>query len=298
MTHPEQQYLDLIRTLLNNGDPRGDRTGVGTHAIFGYQMRFNLADGFPAFTTKRVFWKTAFKEMLWMLSGDTNIRTLLAQNVHIWTDWPLRRYRDSTGSDITQSAFERRILEDAQFAEKWGDLGPVYGKQWRRWKTYDGQEVDQVSEVLNLLRNNPSSRRILWEGWNVAELDRMALPPCHKTYQFFVNHSNQRLSGACIQRSADAGIGLPFNIVNLALVTTLLALHSGYTPGEIIWFGLDTHLYSNHINLARELLKRTPRPFPTLLINRQAESLFEYTVDDFALQGYDPHPHIKAPIAV
>jgi len=183
--HPEQQYLDLLQLLIDCGDSRIDRTGVGTRAVFGHQMRFNLADGFPVFTTKQVYWKTAFKEILWMLSGGDNIRELLQQNVKIWTDWPLKKYREANNVDISQQDFETKILADTAFAKKWGALGPVYGKQWRSWKAADGREIDQVQQVIDDLKNNPTSRRIIWDGWNVAELENMALPPCHKHYQFF-----------------------------------------------------------------------------------------------------------------
>ncbi len=295
--HPEQQYLDLLEALIERGDERVDRTGVGTKALFGYEMRFDLGAGFPVFTTKRVFWKTAFKEMLWMLSGGSNIRELLQQKVRIWTDWPLKRYREATQSEISQEAFEQRILEDAEFAEQWGDLGPVYGKQWRRWRTDGGQEIDQVQQVLEQIRENPTSRRILWDGWNVAELDDMALPPCHKHYQFFVTEDG-RLSGALIQRSADSFLGLAWNVANLGLITTLLAEQTNLRPGEAVWYGLDVHLYLNHIEQAREQLAREPRPLPRLSIARRAPSLFDYRIDDFELLGYDPHPHISAPVAV
>lgn len=295
--HPEEQYLNLLRDLMKRGDERVDRTGVGTRALFGVEMRFDLADGFPIFTTKRVYWKTAFKEILWMLAGGSNIRELLEQNVRIWSDWPLRRYRDETGEDVSQDEFERRVLEDDAFAAKWGDLGPVYGKQWRRWSTADGREIDQVQYVIDELRNNPTNRRILWDGWNVAELEDMALPPCHKHYQFFVS-SDGRLSGAVIQRSADSFLGLAWNVCNLALVTTLLAQQCDLEPGEIVWYGLDVHLYLNHIEQAAEQVTRTPRPFPTLTLKRRAETLFDYTIDDIEVAGYDPHPAISAPVAV
>ena len=295
--HPEQQYLTLLRTLIERGDERVDRTGVGTRALFGYEMRFDLDAGFPVFTTKKVFWKTAFKEMLWMLSGGSNIRELLQENVRIWTDWPLKNYRDTTGDDISQKDFEERVLDDPQFAAKWGDLGPVYGKQWRCWRTEDGREIDQVQWVVDELKRNPNCRRILWDGWNVGELDQMALPPCHKQYQFFVSSDN-RLSGALIQRSADSFLGLAWNVANLALVTTLLAEQTGLKPGEIVWFGLDVHLYVNHMTQAREQLSREPRPFPQLHIARKPDSLFDYGIGDFHLEGYDPHPHIAAPVAV
>ncbi|MCH9829609.1 MAG: thymidylate synthase [Gammaproteobacteria bacterium] len=295
--HPEQQYLELLRRLIAGGDFRLDRTGVGTRALFGYEMRFDLAQGFPAFTTKRVYWKTAFKEMLWMLSGGRNIRELLQQNVRIWTDWPLRRYREETDDHLTQTEFEQRIVADADFAARWGDLGPVYGAQWRHWKTSDGGEIDQVTEVLRLLKQNPFSRRIIWDGWNVAELDQMALPPCHKQYQFFVS-SDGRLSGACIQRSVDSLLGLPFNIANLALVTHLLAEQSGYRVGEVVWYGLDVHLYSNHLEQARTQLERQPRTFPSLNIRPGVTSLFDYRIEDLDLVDYDPHPAISAEVAV
>ena len=298
MRHPEHQYLDLLHKILEEGDERIDRTGVGTKAIFGAQMRFNLQDGFPVFTTKKVFWKTAFKEILWMLSGSSSLRDLLRQNVSIWTDWPLKRYREATGDLIAQKDFEKRILGDAEFNEKWGDLGPIYGKQWRHWKTADGREIDQVQQVIDLIKTNPSSRRILWDGWNVGELDQMALPPCHKHYQFFVNHKSGTLNGSCVQRSVDGYLGLVWNIANLALVTHLLAEQTGYKPGEIVWFGLDTHLYLNHLEAAQLQLTREPRRFPKLIIKRKPDSLFDYTIDDFELDGYDPHPAIKAEVAV
>ena len=258
----------------------------------------NLEEGFPVFTTKRIFWKTAFKEMLWMLSGGTNIRELLEQNVKIWTAWPLEKFRNTTGEDISQKEFEKRILEDQVFAERWGDLGPVYGKQWRRWATQDGREIDQVQLVIDKIRNEPFGRRILWDGWNVGEIEDMALPPCHKHYQFFVKPKGNKLCGAIIQRSADSFLGLPWNIANLALVTTIIAEQTNLQPGEIIWYGLDVHLYLNHITQAREQVLRDPRQFPTLKVKRHAATLFDYRIDDFELENYDPHPHIPAPMAV
>jgi thymidylate synthase len=297
-THPEYQYLELLEALLTRGDLRQDRTGVGTRALFGYTLRFDLAEGFPVFTTKQIFWKTAFKEMLWMLSGGRNIRELLEQNVRIWTDWPLKHYLQATGESISQADFERRILEEPGFAQAWGDLGPVYGWQWRRWKAADGREIDQIAELIEGLKNNPASRRLLFEGWNVGELDAMALPPCHKTYQFFVSGETGRLSAALMQRSADAYLGLGWNIANLALLTHLLAEQCGYEPGEIVWFGCDVHLYLNHQDQAHTQIARDPRPLPRLRIRRRAASLFDYRIDDFELDGYDPHPHIPAEVAV
>lgn len=293
----EHDYLELLRRLIEQGDERIDRTGVGTRALFGQTLRFDLAEGFPALTTKQLFWRTAFKEMLWMLGGGTNIRPLLKQNVRIWTDWPLRKYREASGEPVTQEEFERRIVEDEDFAARWGELGPVYGKQWRRWRSADGREIDQIERLLDELRANPGSRRLLFDGWNVGELDQMALPPCHKHYQFFVS-GDGRLSGGMVQRSADCFLGLPFNLANLALLTHLLAEQTGYRPGEIVWFGFDVHLYLNHIAQARLQLEREPRPWPRLLVKRRPASLFDYTIDDFDLAGYDPHPPIAADVAV
>lgn len=293
----------MLRLILETGSERVDRTGVGTKAIFGHTLRFDLAAGFPVFTTKRVYWQTAFKEMLWMLSGGHNIRELVAQNVHIWSDWPYKKYLEaqpqgSADKSISMTEFEQRVLASEDFAAKWGDLGPVYGKQWRRWRTADGEEIDQVSQVIQMLKHNPASRRILFDGWNVAELQQMALPPCHKHYQFFVEPNTNKLSGALVQRSADGFLGLPFNIANLAFLTSLLAQQTGYELGEIVWFGMDVHLYLNHIEQVNAQLQRQPRAFPTLQIKRQPASLYDYTIDDFALVGYDPHPPISAPVAV
>lgn len=298
MQHPEQQYLDLLRRIMVEGDERIDRTGVGTKAVFGAQMRFDLAAGFPALTTKRVYWKTAFKEILWMLSGSTSLRALLDQNVKIWTDWPLKKFRDATGEAISQEAFEQRILNDDAFDRQWGDLGPIYGKQWRRWKTADGREIDQVQQVIDLLKTNPSSRRIIWDGWNVGELDQMALPPCHKHYQFYVNQRQETLSCALVSRSQDALLGTPFNLVNTALITHMLAEQTGYRPGEVVWMGLDTHIYLNHFEAVQTQLARTPRTLPQLVIKRRPASFFDYKIGDFDLEGYDPHPAIKADVAV
>ena len=295
--HPEYQYLDLLQELLDHGDKRMDRTGVGTLALFGREMRFDLTEDFPILTTKRVYWKTAFKEMLWMLSGGTNIRELLEQNVHIWTDWPLARYRRETGEDVTREEFETRVLGDQEFADRWGDLGPVYGKQWRSWRTSDGREIDQLEQVVEEIRTNPTSRRIIWEGWNVGELDQMALPPCHKHYQVFVTCEG-KLSLAMVQRSCDYMAGYSFNQVSLSLLAYLLAKETDLEPGEIVWFGMDVHLYLNHMEQAKEQLSREPRAFPKLKIKRKAASLFDYRIEDFELVGYNPYPPIALPIAV
>ena len=233
-----------------------------------------------------------------MLAGGDNIRQLLEQNVKIWTDWPLKRFLESTGSDITQEAFEQRILNDDAFAEQWGQLGPVYGKQWREWPAADGGKIDQVQRVLDDLKNNPTSRRILWDGWNVAELDKMALPPCHKHYQFYVNQQNGTLSGAMVQRSADAFLGLAWNIANLALVTHLIARQTGYKPGEIVWFGMDVHLYMNHIEQAKTQIARSPKAMPALEIDPSVSSLFDYRIEHLELVDYHPHDAIAGAVAV
>jgi thymidylate synthase len=304
--HPEQQYLDLVRRCWAEGDERRDRTGVGTRALFGELMRFSLADDVvPLLTTKRVAWKAAVRELIWFLSGDTNIRPLVAQGVHIWTDWPLDRYRRETGEAIDRDAFERRIVEDDVFAARWGDLGPVYGAQWTRWRRFEpagdglfreGEPVNQIAGLIAALRSNPSSRRLLFTGWNVAELPGMALPPCHMTYQFFV--AGGRLSCALYQRSCDIGLGLPFNLFEAAVLTRMVAQQCDLDAGELVWFGADVHLYLNHDALVEGLLARAPRPLPRLLLLRRPPTIFDYGFEDFAINGYDPHPHIAAPVAV
>ncbi|MFC3097651.1 thymidylate synthase [Alteraurantiacibacter palmitatis] len=304
--HFEWQYLDLMRRIWAEGDERIDRTGVGTRAIFGTQLRFDLSDGrIPLLTTKRVFWKAAAREMLWFLTGDTNIRPLLQQGVTIWSDWPLAKYRKATGDDIAQGDFEARIVADEAFAKQWGDLGPVYGKQWVDWPTYQygpdgkytrGPGINQVAQVVESLRSNPGSRRHIIEGWNVAELDRMALPPCHKTYQFHV--SGNRLSCILYQRSCDVALGLPFNLVGATILTRMMAAQTGYEPGELVWMGGDTHLYLNHAHLVEEQLSREPSGQPTLHLLRQPDSIFGYRADDFEVRDYAPQGVIRAPVAV
>ena len=302
--HPEYQYLDIVEHLLEKGDRRLDRTGVGTFSMFGVMMRFDLSDGtFPVYTTKRVFWKTAVKEMLWFLTGQTNIQSLLRENVRIWTDWPLDKYRRATGEQISQEAFEARILADDDFARVWGDLGPVYGKQWRRWRDADGKEHDQVATVIETLETNPASRRMVFHAWNVAELDQMALHPCHMTYQFHVSgigggQEKPKLSLLVGQRSNDIGLGNPFNICQQAALLAMVAQQVDMTPGELIWVGGDVHLYSNHVEMARELVVREPRPFPKLRLLRKPDSIDGYRIEDFEVTGYDPHPAIEAPVAV
>jgi thymidylate synthase len=266
--HPEQQYLDLLQALLDRGVERPDRTGVGTRSLFGHQMRFDLQAGFPLLTTKRIFFKGCVHELLWFLSGDTNTRYLRENGVTIWDEW----------------------------ADENGELGPVYGKQWRSWEAKDGRTIDQISELVRGLRENPSSRRLLFTGWNVGELDHMALPPCHMTYQYYV--ADGKLSGILYQRSCDVFLGLGWNIAEAALLLHMLAQQVELEPGELVWMGGDVHLYLNHVEQAQLQLTREPRQFPTLRIKRHPPSIFDYRYEDFDLHGYDPHASIAAKVAV
>ncbi|HEY0877615.1 MAG TPA: thymidylate synthase [Zeimonas sp.] len=298
MPHPEQQYLDLLSRVLAHGDRRVDRTGVGTLSVFGAMARFDVsADQAPILTTKRVYWKTAIKEMLWFLTGGTNLRPLLEQNVRIWTDWPLARYREATGDAIDQHGFEQRILADESFARTWGELGPVYGKQWRRWLGADGREHDQIRTLLDTLRTAPSSRRMLFHAWNVGEIDDMALPPCHMVYQFHCT-SDGRLNCLMFQRSCDLLLGAPFNWVGTVALQAMLAQQAGLRPGEFVWMAGDVHLYLNHLEQAKEQLSRAPRAVPRLRLLRRPPDIDHYSIDDFAVEDYDPHPPIRADVAV
>ncbi|RSU49993.1 thymidylate synthase [Sphingomonas sp. S-NIH.Pt15_0812] len=305
-SHYEDQYLDLLRRVWETGDERRDRTGVGTRSLFGPTLRFDLSDDrVPLLTTKRVAWKTAAREMLWFLTGDTNIRALVAQKVHIWTDWPLARYRRETGEAIDRDAFEARILADDAFATAWGDLGPVYGKQWVDWDQYEpvgdglyrrGPGINQIAELVRMIRQDPTSRRLLFTGWNVAQLGGMALPPCHMTYQFHV--AGGRLSGMLWQRSCDLGLGFAFNAFSAALLIRMLAQQCDLAAGELVWSAGDAHVYLNHAHLVEEQLARPPRGSPRLRIHRRPASIFDYAIEDFAVEDYDPHPAIAAPVAV
>lgn len=298
MRHPEYQYLDLLEQVLGQGDERLDRTGVGTRSIFGAMVRFDLSDGcMPILTTKRVYWKTAIKEMLWFLTGGTNLQPLLRENVRIWTDWPLAAYRRETDEDIPQSEFEQRIIDDDVFAARWGELGPVYGKQWRRWLGSDGREHDQIADLVRTLRENPASRRMIFHGWNVAELDQMALPPCHMVYQYHVT-SDGRLNCLLFQRSVDLLLGAAFNYVGAAALQLMLAQQAGLRPGELVWVGGDVHLYLNHLDQARLQVTREPRPFPKLSLGRHPDSIDGYRIEDFVVEGYAPHAPIKGDVAV
>ena len=261
-------YLDLLADVLERGTPKADRTGTGTRSVFGHQMRFDLTAGFPAVTTKKLHWRSIVHELLWFLRGDSNIGYLREHGVRIWDEW----------------------------ADPDGELGPVYGVQWRSWRAADGREIDQLAGVLEGLRRDPDSRRHVVSAWNVGELERMNLPPCHILFQFHV--ADGRLSCQLYQRSADIFLGLPFNIASYSLLTHLVARHVGLDVGEFIWTGGDCHLYENHLEQAREQLARSPRPLPTLHLNPDVRDLFEVRFDDIALEGYDPHPHIPAPVAV
>lgn len=306
--HYEHAYLELMRRVWEQGDHRVDRTGVGTRSLFGEQLRFDLRDGrVPLLTTKRVYWKAAAREMLWFLSGESNIRPLVEQGVHIWTDWPLEHYRRATGDHIDRDAFEARIITDATFAAAWGDLGPVYGVQWRHWPLFELQEdgsfcrhptgIDQLSALVTSLSTNPSSRRHIFTGWNVAELDQMALPPCHMTYQFHVTGGGE-LSCLLFQRSCDVALGLPFNLFGAAMLTAMLAQQTGLSPKELVWSGGDVHLYQNHADLVERQLQRDPAGAPRLRLMRKPDSLFDYRITDFDVLDYSPQAHISAPVAV
>ncbi len=295
---PEHQYLDLVYDVLHHGDERVDRTGVGTLSKFGAMLRFDLSDSSaPILTTKRVYWKTATKEMLWFLTGGTNIQPLLRDNVRIWSDWPLAKFREATGENLTQTEFERRILEDDDFASRWGELGPVYGKQWRRWLGPDGREHDQIADLVRMLRETPSSRRMLFHAWNVAEIGAMALPPCHMVYQYHVSSSG-KLNCLLFQRSVDLLLGAPFNFVGATVLMLMLAQQADLQPGELVWVGGDVHLYRNHLEQARTQLSREPFPFPKMHLTRRAASIDEYRAEDFVVDDYHPHPPIQAAVAV
>jgi len=263
-----KQYLDLLQLLLDEGVAKGDRTGTGTLSVFGHQMRFNLAEGFPVLTTKKLHLRSIIHELLWFLSGDTNIRYLKENGVSIWDEW----------------------------ADEKGDLGPVYGFQWRSWPGPDGQSVDQISKVVEQIRRNPDSRRLMVVAYNPAYVDQMALPPCHSLFQFYV--AKGKLSCQLYQRSADTFLGVPFNIASYALLTHMIAQQCDLEVGDFIWTGGDTHLYSNHLEQAKLQLSREPLPLPTLKIHRKADDIFNYRFEDFELIGYESHPHIKAPVAI
>jgi len=263
-----KSYLNLLDKILTDGVQKGDRTGTGTLSIFGHQMRFDLSEGFPLLTTKKLHMKSIIYELLWFLKGDTNVRYLQEHGVRIWNEW----------------------------ADENGELGPVYGHQWRSWPDYDGGVIDQIEYVLNQIRTNPNSRRMIVSAWNVAEVNKMALPPCHTLFQFYV--VNGKLSLQLYQRSADTFLGVPFNIASYALLCMMMAQVTGLEPGEFIHTTGDTHLYLNHLEQARLQLSREPRPLPTMKLNPDVKSLYDFKYEDFVLENYDPWPHIKADVSV
>ncbi|MFG0450770.1 thymidylate synthase [Shewanella algae] len=263
-----QQYLDLMQHILDSGTDKNDRTGTGTRSVFGYQMRFDLSKGFPLVTTKKCHLRSIIHELLWFLKGDTNVAYLHENKVTIWDEW----------------------------ADEFGNLGPVYGAQWRSWPTPDGGHIDQITQVIEQIKAQPDSRRLIVSAWNVSELDKMALAPCHAFFQFYV--ADGKLSCQLYQRSCDVFLGLPFNIASYALLTMMVAQQCGLELGDFVWTGGDTHLYSNHMEQTALQLSREPKPLPQMKITRKPESIFDYRFEDFELSGYEPHPHIKAPVAI
>src|SRR5512139_2152022 len=291
-----RQYLDLMQHVLDHGTKKEDRTGTGTVSVFGYQMRFDLAEGFPLLTTKKVFLKGIIHELLWFLAGDTNIKYLVDNGVGIWNEWPHAAYVKSTGDNIALADFVARIRDDAAFAKQWGDIGPGYGHQWRSWPTPGGGHIDQISQLVAQIKRNPDSRRLIVSAWNVAEVDNMKLPPCHTLFQFYV--ADGKLSCQLYQRSADIFLGVPFNIASYALLTLMIAQVCDLQPGDFVHTLGDAHLYLNHLEQTREQLSREPRPLPTMTLNPEVRDIFGFRFEDFTLSGYDPHPAIKAPVAV
>lgn len=314
----EQAYLDLGRKILEDGHYKEDRTGTGTNSIFGYQMRFDLSKGFPLLTTKRVPFGLIKSELLWFLNGDTNIRFLLEHNNHIWDEWAFERYiksEDYKGPDMTNFGhrvltdetfkliyekehgyFCEKILTDSDFAKKHGELGNIYGAQWRHWETKNGGFIDQLKNVIEMIKSTPDSRRLLVSAWNPEDIPSMALPPCHTMFQFYVNEG--KLSCQLYQRSADVFLGVPFNIASYALLTHLIAHETGLEVGDFIHTLGDAHLYTNHFQQMKEQLSRDIRPFPILKLNAEKLSVFDFDMKDITIEDYNPHPAIKAPIAV
>ncbi|MBI2588600.1 thymidylate synthase [Candidatus Saccharibacteria bacterium] len=304
-----RQYLDLLKDIKTNGSQKSDRTGVGTLSVFGRQLRFDLSRGFPAVTTKKLFMRGIIHELIWFLQGSSNIKYLVDNDVHIWDEWPYKHYLTKQDKKVPGSSseewqvgikeFTEKIKTDEAFAKKWGELGPVYGYQWRSWPTPDGKHIDQISKVLDMIKKEPDSRRMIVSAWNVADIDEMAkagLPPCHLLFQFYV--AGGKLSCQMYQRSADTFLGVPFNIASYALLTMMMAQATGLKPGDFVHTFGDTHLYLTHLEQVDLQLSRTPKALPTMKINPSVKSVFDFKIDDFELEGYDPHPGIKASIAV
>jgi len=309
-----KQYLDMLRHILEHGtDIQKDRTGIGTRSVFGYQTRFDLSKSFPLLTTKKVYLRAVIHELLWFLSGSTKITYLVRNNVKIWNEWAFQIYLEENGLDSSIERyseewkeklnwFVEQVKTDDAFADRWTELGPIYGKQWRKWEGKDGEEIDQIRNVIDLIRNDPTSRRIIVSGWNVGEIQELirnhhhAPPPCHTLFQFTV--VDGKLSCQLYQRSADVFLGVPFNIASYALLTLMVAKVTGLEPGEFIHTFGDLHIYANHMEQVKEQLSREPRPLPKIRIVRDVTDIDDFRFEDFELTDYNPHPPIKAPIAV
>lgn len=292
-----KQYHDLLKHILEHGEKREDRTGTGTIGVFGYQMRFNLADGFPLVTTKKVHLKSIIHELLWFLQGETNIRYLCENGVRIWDDWPYAKYQQSLAySGESMKEFAQRVATDDEFAATWGNLGPVYGSQWRSWPDGSGGSIDQIQQLIQQIKHNPSSRRLIVSAWNVADIEHMTLPPCHTLFQFYVQSG--KLSCQLYQRSADTFLGVPFNIASYALLTMMIAQVCDLEPGDFVHTFGDAHIYLNHIEQVQLQLSRTPKVLPQMKINPDVKDIFAFRFEDFELIGYDPHPAIKGEVAV
>ena len=297
-----KQYLDLLKKIKEDGIVKSDRTGTGTRSIFGYQMRFDLSEGFPLLTTKRVFLKGVIHELLWFLAGDTNIKYLVDNGVHIWDNDAYRFYKELCAKQgVEPISMEEFLVASQQQTPSpiegyaYGNLNHVYGYQWRSWGKPDGSAIDQIKDVINTIKNNPDSRRMIVSAWNVADVEDMALPPCHVLFQFYV--ADGKLSCQLYQRSADTFLGVPFNIASYALLTMMIAQECGLQAGEFVHTLGDTHLYLNHMEQVDEQLSRTPRTLPTMRLNPDVKSVFDFKYEDFTLEGYDPHPTIKAPMS-